>query len=158
MLLHSSPSLSGTSPLWSLFATASATTPATNLLKGPATQAACLSLSSRMPSYITTFNFAQSVTLFFFFFLWGGGQAHGTRRFPGQGSNPNHSSDLSHSSDNAGSLTHRATRELPNFAQTGSSAPNVLLTPCCPCTKLLCIPVTLLGCHLGHRYVFIVYM
>ena len=33
--------------------------------------------------------------------------------FPGQGSNPDHSIDPSHSSDNAGSLTYCATRELP---------------------------------------------
>ena len=41
---------------------------------------------------------------FFFFFLFG--SAQGMRYFLGQGSN------LRHSSDNAGSLTHRAAREL----------------------------------------------
>ena len=39
--------------------------------------------------------------------------AHGMRKFPGQGLNPHHSSDLSHKSDNTGSLTCCATRELP---------------------------------------------
>ena len=38
-----------------------------------------------------------------------------TWKFQGQGLNPCHSSDLSHSSDNVGSLTHWATRELPTF-------------------------------------------
>ena len=36
----------------------------------------------------------------------------GMQKFPGQGLNPCHSSDQSHSGDNIGSLTHRATREL----------------------------------------------
>ena len=36
---------------------------------------------------------------------------HGMLKFLGQGSNPHHSCSLSHSSDNAGSLTHCATRE-----------------------------------------------
>ena len=35
---------------------------------------------------------------------------------PGQGSTPHHSSDLSPSSDSARSLTHRATRELPQVS------------------------------------------
>ena len=34
------------------------------------------------------------------------------RKFPGQRLNPCHSSDLSHCSDNSGSLTHAATQEL----------------------------------------------
>ena len=34
------------------------------------------------------------------------------QKFPGQGSNPHHSSNQSHSSYNAGPLTHWATREL----------------------------------------------
>ena len=34
------------------------------------------------------------------------------QKFLGQASNPCHSSDLNHSSDNAGSKTHQATREL----------------------------------------------
>ena len=48
------------------------------------------------------------------FFLGGGsrGDALGTRKFPGQGSNSHDSSDLSHSTDNARSLTCWATREL----------------------------------------------
>ena len=37
----------------------------------------------------------------------------GMWKFPGQGLNPCHSSDLSRCSGNAGSLTCRATRELP---------------------------------------------
>ena len=39
-------------------------------------------------------------------------QAHGMWKFPGQGSNPCHSSHPSHCRDNAGSLTHWATGEL----------------------------------------------
>ena len=35
-------------------------------------------------------------------------------KFQGQGSNLHHHSDTSHSSDNTGSLTHWATRELPH--------------------------------------------
>ena len=46
---------------------------------------------------------------FFFFFDY----THDMRKFPGQGSNLHNSSDLSHSSDNPGSLTCSATRELP---------------------------------------------
>ena len=37
------------------------------------------------------------------------------RKFPSQGSNPRHSSDLSRCSDNAGSLTRQATWELPSW-------------------------------------------
>ena len=39
---------------------------------------------------------------FFFFF----GHTHGMQKFLGQESNPLHSSDPSHSTDNTGSLTH----------------------------------------------------
>ena len=46
--------------------------------------------------------------IFFFFF----GHAHRMQRFWGQGSNSHHSSDPSHNSDRAWSLTHCATREL----------------------------------------------
>ena len=46
----------------------------------------------------------------FFFFFFGGAQ--GTWRFQGQELKLNHSSNSSHSSDNARSLSHRATREL----------------------------------------------
>ena len=44
----------------------------------------------------------------YYFFLGGGGGCNtcGMQKFLGQGSNPCHSSDLSHRSDNAGSLTH----------------------------------------------------
>ena len=44
---------------------------------------------------------------FFFFF----GCSH-SMNVPDQGSNPHHSSDSSHFSDNAGNLNHSATREL----------------------------------------------
>ena len=44
-----------------------------------------------------------------FCFVWG--QAHGVRTFPGQGSNLHHSSDQSHSSDHAGSLTAKVPRD-----------------------------------------------
>ena len=40
------------------------------------------------------------------------GLVHSKWKFQGQGANLHHSSDQSHSSDNAGSLTHGATREL----------------------------------------------
>ena len=46
---------------------------------------------------------------FFFFFL----SCPSMQKFPGQGWNPCHSSDLNHCSDNAGSLNHWATGELP---------------------------------------------
>ena len=52
-----------------------------------------------------------SFTLFpQFFFL--GGCCTGGIKFPGQGSNPCHSTDPSQSSDNAGSLIHWTIREL----------------------------------------------
>ena len=40
------------------------------------------------------------------------GQAWGTWKFLGRGSNPSHSSNLSHCSDNTGSLTRCATMDL----------------------------------------------
>ena len=40
------------------------------------------------------------------------GCANNMQKFPGQGMNLSHSSDLSHHNDNARSLTHCATREL----------------------------------------------
>ena len=43
--------------------------------------------------------------------LWGG-LTLSMRKFPGQGVNLSHGSNLSHCSDNTGSLTHQATREL----------------------------------------------
>ena len=52
---------------------------------------------------------ALSLSLFFFLSM-----PVTYRKFLGWGSNPHYSSDQSHSSDNTGSLTHRATRELPN--------------------------------------------
>ena len=45
------------------------------------------------------------------FFLFG--HAWGMQEFPGQGSDPHHSSYLSQSGDNTGPLTHWTTRELP---------------------------------------------
>lgn len=48
--------------------------------------------------------------LFYIFFL---GYGHGMRRCPGQGLNQCHRSNLSHYSDNARSLTHCTTEELP---------------------------------------------
>ena len=39
--------------------------------------------------------------------------AHGMQKFLGQGSNPCHSGDPSHCSDNTGSSTHYTARELP---------------------------------------------
>lgn len=53
---------------------------------------------------------AASQDALLFFFL---PSAHGMRNFPGQGTSPYHSSGLSCCSDNTGSLTHRATWELP---------------------------------------------
>ena len=47
------------------------------------------------------------ISFFFSFFVFG--YTHGKQKFPGQGSNP------WHSSNNARSLTHWATRELQNF-------------------------------------------
>ena len=52
------------------------------------------------------------VSLFVSFFL---GHAYGMQKFLGQGSNPWHSRGPSHSSHNAGSLTHCATREFHTF-------------------------------------------
>jgi len=49
-----------------------------------------------------------SLRILFYFF----GHAQGIRKVPGQGSNPQHSSDLSHCTDNTGSLTRCATREI----------------------------------------------
>ena len=40
------------------------------------------------------------------------GYTQGMQKFLGQGSNLCHSSDLSHSSDNAGSLTHEVIKEF----------------------------------------------
>ena len=56
--------------------------------------------------------FPWSISLLFFFFFFPLGRAHGTWKFWGQGSNLCHCSNLSHSSDNAESLTCWATREL----------------------------------------------
>ena len=59
--------------------------------------------------YLTRFDlFVGSCSIFFFFFWLRPGHAE----VLGQGSNLHQSSDPSHSSDDAGHLTHRATREL----------------------------------------------
>ena len=50
---------------------------------------------------------------FFFFFFWGRGHTWVMRKFPGQESNPHRSSNPSCYSDNARSLTHCPTWELP---------------------------------------------
>ena len=55
---------------------------------------------------------STNITFLSFFFF---GHIHGIQKFLGQGSNPGHSSNLSHSSDNTGSLTQCATREFPNL-------------------------------------------
>ena len=52
------------------------------------------------------------IILFYFIFIIFG-RAHSMQKFPGQGLNLHCSSNQSHSSDNARSLTHLATRELP---------------------------------------------
>ena len=52
------------------------------------------------------------VHLYSWIFLGGGTCAHDMWKFPGQGSNPDHSSDPSHSNDNTGSLTRWVTRGL----------------------------------------------
>ena len=53
------------------------------------------------------------VWFLFFGFWYFFGHAHGIWKIPGQGSKLHHSSNPSCCSDNAGSLTHWATRELP---------------------------------------------
>ena len=60
--------------------------------------------------------FYLSVGFFFFFSFFGwdrNNSAQGVQKFPGQELNLHHSSDPSCCSDNAGSLTHSTTRELP---------------------------------------------
>ena len=49
---------------------------------------------------------------FIYFVLFYFGHAHGMHKFLGQRLNLDHNSDPCHSSDRAGFLTHRATREL----------------------------------------------
>ena len=57
------------------------------------------------------------------------GCTHSMQKFRGQESNPAHSSDLSHSSDSARSLTHWATGELPH--------PFLAWVSCVACDALL---------------------
>ena len=44
------------------------------------------------------------------------GHTRGMQKFPAQGLNPHHSSKQSHNSDNGGSLTQWATREIKDYA------------------------------------------
>ena len=53
--------------------------------------------------------------LHFLSYLMFFGCTSGMQKFPGQGSNPRHSSDPSHRSDNTRYLTHWATWELPSY-------------------------------------------
>ena len=64
----------------------------------------------RMPLY----SFVD-VCIYIYAFFWGGSHTHGIQKFPSQGSNPHHCSNPSYCSDNAGSLTHWATRELQDL-------------------------------------------
>ena len=62
------------------------------------------------------FPFIHASLISFLFFAGGqGGCLHDMEKFPSQGSNPYHSSNSSHSSDNARYLTHCTTRELLSF-------------------------------------------
>ena len=61
----------------------------------------------------------KSSLLFCWFIYFG--HVHGIQKFLGQRLNPSHSCNQSHSSDNAGSLTHWATMELLLFHFFGES-------------------------------------
>ena len=69
------------------------------------------------PVYMCSFPVAMGHNIsngtFFFFF-----DALSTWKFLGQRSNPHHSRNLSHCSNNAGALTHCATRELHQMANS----------------------------------------
>ena len=67
-----------------------------------------------------------SFSFFFFFFGW----TCSKQKFPGQGSNPQHSSNPSHCSDNTWSLTHRVSRELLGDAFQSNSLNTLKLTNC----------------------------
>ena len=57
---------------------------------------------------------AQTLALnTFSFYFFNFGCAPSRQKFPGQGWNPHHGSNQSHSSDNSRTLTHRGTREPP---------------------------------------------
>ena len=64
-----------------------------------------------IPFFLLHCSLAFSFFLFFFFFF--SRHTCSMQKFPGQGSNPSHSCNQSHSSDNARSLNCWATRELP---------------------------------------------
>ena len=49
----------------------------------------------------------------YFYLFFSFGCTHGLQKVPGPGIETKRSSDRCHSSDNAGSLTHWATKELP---------------------------------------------
>ena len=55
---------------------------------------------------------------------------YGMWKFLGQELNSSHSSDPSHCSDSAGSLTHCTTREIPRSCPTFHSAPVLSLFTC----------------------------
>ena len=59
-------------------------------------------------------SYGSSIFSFYLFIYFG--HTDGMRKFPGQGSNPCHSCNLSHSYGNARSLTHCAIREIPIFS------------------------------------------
>ena len=71
----------------------------------------CLWFNPFLRSVFPIFLFSPWIYLFFtiFFFF---GHAHSMWKFLGQGLNQCHSSNLSHSSKNTGSLTHCTTREF----------------------------------------------
>ena len=71
---------------------------------------------------------------FFFVFVFFFGHACDMQKFQGQGVNPCHSADPSHSSDNARSLFCWATRELP-----GPLFKSCCLFPYCWILRILCI-------------------
>ena len=65
--------------------------------------------------YLLPSSYFQLFFSFLFFFFFGCAHGRWHLEVPGPGIEPYHSSDLSRSSENAGSLTHCATRELPAF-------------------------------------------
>ena len=77
----------------------------------------------------------------FLLFFWGGvgGCAQGMGKFPGQGLNPHHRCNQSHSNDNTGSLTCCTTREVL-----------FLVSSYCPLTSLFTVPRTCQA-HSYHR-------
>ena len=70
-------------------------------------------LQSCFGSFLFSLVFESFISFWFFVLFHFFGHAQGMWKFPGQGLNPRHNSDLSHSSGNAGSLTHWATNGTP---------------------------------------------